>query len=858
METKKNTLFLILAALMLFPFEPAEALVINPYYANPELQLYRISIDNGVKVTGPDWSATFKPSFNLNNGYSITWDAIPPNIGKRLWKTQTDETHWKYGVDFSYLTVGQKNSVMNVTLRLVGSENLTWSDVRLDSSCIIVKEKVSICHDDILASYTIPLINRTDVVIGNLTGNWIGNPDGTFNISFDPTITITSEAVMTTSILVNVTKEAGNSDSTNFTHLYDDLGVFRGCSYFNLSGFDKVLMKNTTLVVSSVNTKKGSLSGFGGWEYEMNILVDKEQFAGYVNKTEKVCTEDNLTKKEICHDEVYQVPKYVTVKVPSSMWLPADKYLKAYADDPLVKTKKSQAVRYCADYKREAAEKGFEVSIDIIPEFNGVVYSMLTWWNSTWVYKRPVIVENANATDILYANWTVNISIDTSDGARFQVNCSDLRITYGDSVELDRNITGCGLTDTQVWFSLQKDIAVSSNDTNYQVYYGNPAATKGPTDELKVFLIPRWQEPYIPIAAFANYAGVKYLNDSSPQENNGTEVTAGGKQSVDCLFGKCVNFSASGNYDYQIPLDSSFDTGTGNFAMAFWMLYNGGTWNGQDAVFDWRGGGEQGGVLMMYPESRFYFLLDGPNGGNILCNPAATFQKGAWYHVVAVGNESACTIYLNGVNIAGATGTAQGDLFTGNLYVGGRYDTDTAHDFRGRIENLIWFNNTITAADIDKMYWWTNGQPNPQTYLGAEESTGPDTNPPDVNWSAPTANGTQTANWSWIFWNITVNENMSIGYIEINGTNTSCTAVNASVNTQCHYNQTGLTNQNEYCSRGWASDANWNWNVTETTMCMHMNYTAPYVPPPVKPTVCSVKPILIFERRIKIAWLFDC
>jgi hypothetical protein len=281
METKKNTLFLILAALMLFPFEPAEALVINPYYANPELQLYRISIDNGVKVTGPDWSATFKPSFNLNNGYSITWDAIPPNIGKRLWKTQTDETHWKYGVDFSYLTVGQKNSVMNVTLRLVGSENLTWSDVRLDSSCIIVKEKVSICHDDILASYTIPLINRTDVVIGNLTGNWIGNPDGTFNISFDPTITITSEAVMTTSILVNVTKEAGNSDSTNFTHLnvstaapYDSLLIYLPFDgdkpnyptfkAYDFSGGNRDGTAVNDTYVDSINCVYGSCAKFDG------------------------------------------------------------------------------------------------------------------------------------------------------------------------------------------------------------------------------------------------------------------------------------------------------------------------------------------------------------------------------------------------------------------------------------------------------------------------------------------------------------------------------------------------------------------------------------------------------------------
>jgi hypothetical protein len=133
-----------------------------------------------------------------------------------------------------------------------------------------------------------------------------------------------------------------------------------------------------------------------------------------------------------------------------------------------------------------------------------------------------------------------------------------------------------------------------------------------------------------------------------------------------------------------------------------------------------------------------------------------------------------------------------------------------------------------------------------------------DTDPPDVNWTSPsTSNGTQYANWTWIEWNITSTENVSIGYIEINGTNTSCTGYDYDANSYCFLNQTGLTNQNTYCSFGWASDIYGNWNMTMMQVCRQMNYTAPYAPY-VPPTVCGIEPILIFDKGIRIAWRFSC
>jgi hypothetical protein len=203
------------------PIQPQESFILN------------VTIENGLKISYNDYSVTFIPKFVLNNGNVLNWNDIPSNIEKDLWKIKTDNTHYKYGVNFNKLTNTQKNSIKYVVLERVNSTGLTWDDVRLEGNTIIIKDKVYISHDDILRTYTIPLINRTHIVIGGLNNNWTecleydeslecinstivfnwkSNPDGTWNISFDPTITI-AENVVPLGNLVNVTSEG------NFTHL---------------------------------------------------------------------------------------------------------------------------------------------------------------------------------------------------------------------------------------------------------------------------------------------------------------------------------------------------------------------------------------------------------------------------------------------------------------------------------------------------------------------------------------------------------------------------------------------------------------------------------------------------------------
>jgi len=256
---------------------------INPYIPNPEAQKYKFSIDGGLKISGENWFARYSVYFYIN-GQVYNWEDIPSSIQKDFWKediSTPSEIKIKYGADFSNISTNIKNNLNYVVLHLEEAENLTMEDIRKEGNSIIIKDKVYISHDDILRTYNILLLNRTDVIVSGLNNNWTeciewnetmecineiivfnwkDNGDGTFNISFDPTITISEQQVITNSILTSITAETGNS---NFTHLsidnlttpYDNL-----IGYWNFDG-DAVNMLETTSYDFSENHYNGLLYG---------------------------------------------------------------------------------------------------------------------------------------------------------------------------------------------------------------------------------------------------------------------------------------------------------------------------------------------------------------------------------------------------------------------------------------------------------------------------------------------------------------------------------------------------------------------------------------------------------------------
>jgi len=239
-------------------------ITIDPYIPNPDRGNYSFSIDNGLRISGDNWTARYSVYFVMKNGLVYNWSSIPSSIGKTPWVSDLSTPGWirkKYGFNFTGISSTIKNNLNYVVLHLEEYENLTMDDVRREGNTIIVKEKVFISHDDLLQNFTIPIINRTDVVIGNLAANFLANLDGTWNITFDPTITISDTQIVSNAYLINITSETGSF--SNFTHLnmtstspYDGL-----MGYWNFDNQPQDAWQNRTIFDFSGRGIDGTMKG---------------------------------------------------------------------------------------------------------------------------------------------------------------------------------------------------------------------------------------------------------------------------------------------------------------------------------------------------------------------------------------------------------------------------------------------------------------------------------------------------------------------------------------------------------------------------------------------------------------------
>lgn len=103
-------------------------------------------------------------------------------------------------------------------------------------------------------------------------------------------------------------------------------------------------------------------------------------------------------------------------------------------------------------------------------------------------YRRQITVTTGPASPQGgYSGYTVRLSgLDTAalvSGGSLRADCNDLRIFWWNGAgwtELARHVIDCNTAATDVRFMLRADIAPSSSDGSYYLYYGNPRAGAPP------------------------------------------------------------------------------------------------------------------------------------------------------------------------------------------------------------------------------------------------------------------------------------------------------------------------------------------------------------------------------------------
>jgi len=228
-EKKKNELLFILIIAGIFSIVLLSSIIIGKTSFNspsPNNKSYNVSIDNGLKVRNDDWFVKFQVYFVMSDGSVYSWDNIPPSINKTFWKEKINKNTYKYGVDFRNVPTIIKDNLKYVVLHRSDSQNLSLDDIRIENHTIYIKNQVELSNDDLLKNYSIVKINKTDIVIGNISNNWISEGGGKWFISFDPTITLIGDNSYN-SLDFNITQQTGFAHLNITTNsIYDNLVLY--------------------------------------------------------------------------------------------------------------------------------------------------------------------------------------------------------------------------------------------------------------------------------------------------------------------------------------------------------------------------------------------------------------------------------------------------------------------------------------------------------------------------------------------------------------------------------------------------------------------------------------------------------
>jgi len=175
-------------------------------------------------------------------------------------------------------------------------------------------------------------------------------------------------------------------------------------------------------------------------------------------------------------------------------------------------------------------------------------------------------------------------------------------------------------------------------------------------------------------------------------DQKGNTVTASGNAQISTAQfaplngnGSSALFDGSGDY-LTIPTSTSFDVGSGDFCIEFWLRSTGG-WSGlvsRDA-----GTFATAGNWYLYMQSGYvaFFPISYSSGAPLLTSSGVTVNNGAWHHVALVRNGSNWVIADDGISRASATWSGAMATTTNGLRVGNDA-TQAGDDFSGNIDDL--------------------------------------------------------------------------------------------------------------------------------------------------------------------------
>lgn len=218
--------------------------------------------------------------------------------------------------------------------------------------------------------------------------------------------------------------------------------------------------------------------------------------------------------------------------------------------------------------------------------------------------------------------------------------------------------------------------------------------------------------------SYCDNSGMNYY-DISAGENDGMQTNVNARPAWSTTNGGCVTFDSVDDY-IEITDSSGLDGifNNGGTVSAWIYAFSDGE---QDAgkIINRRGFGyfldvrdEAGGMV------RPCFLRDFDDADGWWKTSDLTVEINKWQHIAVTYDESSVTndaiIYINGEAVAiteGATPIGSAEPETTTLFIGNSIDSTKTFD--GLIDELLLFNDALTASEVTNLYDKTKGRYQP-------------------------------------------------------------------------------------------------------------------------------------------------
>jgi len=290
-----------------------------------------------------------------------------------------------------------------------------------------------------------------------------------------------------------------------------------------------------------------------------------------------------------------------------------------------------------------------------------------TWWNDNYNHRAEINITNTDPSNPIKLGHTINVSIDAetlANNSKLLTSCDDLRVAWYNSTwqELDRVISYCNTTNTEVEFMIQENISANVSNVNYYLYYGYNGATSPPENKSKVYYL--WED----------------FEDQSHEFTDGPL-----NPTINAISNKSSNYGLEGDglagYARAVKPDTIpeglliegwvYSGYAGDNAdlpgLEFGMQSSGDQRNGYQVILDWRSG--SGGTSDMQIRENY-------NSGSPLdTSTENTVVADTWYYIMAYWKENGdinATIYDENMNYYGSL-NANDATYTKGYYGVGAY-----------------------------------------------------------------------------------------------------------------------------------------------------------------------------------------